>query len=145
MTAKKTTKTNAKTAPKQKTAAPAKVKKLSALDAAAKVLVEAGHAMNSKEMIEAMTIKGYWKSPAGRTPHATLYAAILREQTTKGTASRFKKTEPGKFAATKAAQTDETAPTAPSKPKAGKAKPAKAKGVKAAEATPAPAAPTAVA
>jgi hypothetical protein len=71
--------------------------KMSALDAAAKVLGEAGEPLNSKEMIDRMAAKGYWKSPAGKTPHATLYAAILRELNTKGAESRFKKAERGKF------------------------------------------------
>jgi len=74
-------------------------KKLSALDAAAKVLVETGEAMNCQEMIEAMAKKGLWTSPGGKTPHATLYSAILREITTKAKEARFKKTERGKFAA----------------------------------------------
>ena len=73
-------------------------KKLSALDAAAKVLGEADGPMNCKEMIETMAAKGYWTSPAGKTPASTLYAAILREITVKGADSRFKKTERGKFA-----------------------------------------------
>jgi hypothetical protein len=73
-------------------------KKLSALDAAAKVLAEADGPMNCKEMIDAMAAKGYWTSPAGKTPASTLYAAILREITTKGSDSRFRKTERGKFA-----------------------------------------------
>ena len=30
--------------------------------------------MNAKEMIEAMAAKGYWTSPGGKTPHATLYS-----------------------------------------------------------------------
>src|SRR5579884_3000386 len=64
---------------KAKAKAEPKAKKLSALDAAAKVLGEAGAPMNCKEMIEAMATKGYWTSPGGKTPHATLYAAILRE------------------------------------------------------------------
>ena len=55
--------------------------------------------MNAKEMIEAMAAKEYWTSPGGKTPHATLYAAIVREITTKGKESRFTKPEPGKFAA----------------------------------------------
>ncbi len=76
----------------------AKAKKLSALDAAARVLGESGQAMTCKELIEAMAAKGYWTSPAGKTPHATLYAAILREITTKAKESRFTKTERGKFA-----------------------------------------------
>jgi hypothetical protein len=75
-----------------------KPKKMSALDAAAKVLGEAGSAMNAKEMIEAMASKGYWTTPGGKTPHATLYAAILREITAKGKEARFAKTERGKFA-----------------------------------------------
>ena len=32
--------------------------------------------MNCQEMIEAMAAKGYWKSPGGKTPAATLYSAI---------------------------------------------------------------------
>ena len=72
--------------------------KLSALDAAAKVLAESGQPMTCKEMIEAMAAKGYWTSPAGRTPEATLYSSILRELKTKGNESRFTKTARGKFA-----------------------------------------------
>lgn len=49
-------------------------------------------------MIAAMAEKGYWVSPGGKTPAATLYSAILREITTKGKESRFEKTERGKFA-----------------------------------------------
>src|SRR5262245_47306766 len=67
-------------------------KKLSALDAAAKVLAEADGPLNCKEMIEAMAARGYWTSPAGKTPASTLYAAILREITVKGADSRFRKT-----------------------------------------------------
>jgi hypothetical protein len=74
-----------------------KEKKLSALDAAAKVLGEAGQPMGCKELIGAMAAKGYWASPAGRTPGSTLYAAILRELNTKGDKSRFQKAERGKF------------------------------------------------
>jgi hypothetical protein len=75
-------------------------KKVSALDAAARVLTESGGSMTTKEMIEAMAAKKLWESPNGKTPSATLYSAILREVNTKGKDSRFKKTEPGKFAAT---------------------------------------------
>jgi HB1, ASXL, restriction endonuclease HTH domain len=77
--------------------AEAKPKKLSALDAAAKILAESGKAMNCKEMIDAMAKKGYWTSPGGATPWATLYSAILRELKTKGKEARFKKAERGKF------------------------------------------------
>jgi HB1, ASXL, restriction endonuclease HTH domain len=82
---------------KKKTAKAEKAKKPSALDAAAKVLAETGEPMNCKELIEAMAAKGYWTSPKGKTPAATLYAAILRETSTKGAKSRFKKSERGKF------------------------------------------------
>ena len=73
--------------------------KLSALDAAAKVLSEANEPLNTKQMIEAMAAKGLWTSPGGKTPHATLYSAILREIATKGNEARFKKTDRGHFAA----------------------------------------------
>ena len=74
-----------------------KAKKTSALDAATRVLEAAGQPMTCPEMIEAMTAKGYWASPKGLTPAATLYSAILREINAKGKESRFVKTERGKF------------------------------------------------
>jgi hypothetical protein len=74
------------------------VAKLSALDAAAKVLGERGQAMSCPELIAAMADKGYWHSPQGRTPAATLYSALLRELQNKGTQARFVKTGRGKFA-----------------------------------------------
>ena len=73
-------------------------KKHSALDAAFKVLGETAQPMTCQEMIEQMVAKGYWKSPKGRTPAATLYSAVLREIAAKGKESRFVKTERGKFA-----------------------------------------------
>jgi hypothetical protein len=74
-------------------------KKLSALDAAAKVLAEAGTAMNCQELIKVLAEKNLWTSPGGKTPAATLYSAILREVQTKGNEARFRKTERGKFEA----------------------------------------------
>lgn len=71
--------------------------KMSMLDAAAKVLAEAGESLTTKTMIQAMATKGYWTSPGGKTPHATLYAAIIREIAKKGNESRFKKTDRGQF------------------------------------------------
>jgi hypothetical protein len=85
-----------------KKAKPAKEKKLSALDAAAKILAGSREPMTSGELIEAMAKKGYWSSPNGQTPAATLYAAMIREINKKGKASRFAKAERGKFARTKA-------------------------------------------
>jgi hypothetical protein len=90
-------------ASKPKKAAKAKTqdkpeKKVSALDAAAKVLAEAGQPMNCQDLIKAMAEKGYWTSPGGKTPAATLYSALLREIQVKGADSRFVKTDKGKFA-----------------------------------------------
>ncbi len=103
MPATKTKKAAKTTGPKKAAKAPAPApvpKKLSALDAASRVLAETGGSMTTQELIEAMAGQKLWTSPNGRTPAATLYAAILRELTTKGTASRFQKTAPGRFAAT---------------------------------------------
>ena len=110
MSAKKTTKIAKAKAPKATKAAKpaptkkalkaegeAKSKKLGVLDAAVKVLGDTGEPLNCKEMIELVGAKGYWTSPGGKTPHATLYSAILREITAKGTEARFKKTERGHF------------------------------------------------
>jgi len=84
-------------APRQAHAAGSK--RLSALDAAAKVLAETGTPMTTREMIEVMAAKGYWTSPGGATPWSTLYSAILREVAVKGKDARFVKNERGKFAA----------------------------------------------
>lgn len=97
--------TSKKAAPKktQPKKAPAKkngqTKKLSAIDAAAKVLASSKEPMAVKELIEQMAAKKLWTSPGGKTPDRTLYSAILREINSKGRNSRFKKTERGKFAA----------------------------------------------
>ncbi|MCG3127367.1 MAG: hypothetical protein CHACPFDD_02226 [Phycisphaerae bacterium] len=104
-TAKQTKGTKAAATPKgaakpkaeRKPAADAKPKRTSALDAAAEVLRKSGQAMRSQEMIAAMAEQGLWSSPNGKTPHATLYAAILREIGTKGGKARFSKVERGKF------------------------------------------------
>lgn len=93
-----TKKLEAARAKKAKAAKAKDPKKMSALDAAAKVLGEKKQPMSAKEMIETMESKGYWKSPGGKTPDATLYAAIVREIKTKGGEARFAKTERGKFA-----------------------------------------------
>jgi hypothetical protein len=77
----------------------AKEKKVSAIDAAAQVLAASKEPMNAKQMIEAMAAKGLWTSPGGKTPHATLYSAIIREIATKGKESRFVKKDRGQFAA----------------------------------------------
>ncbi|MCA9119249.1 MAG: winged helix-turn-helix domain-containing protein [Planctomycetaceae bacterium] len=98
-----TKKAAVKKAPAKNAAAPKATPKangkLSALDAAAKVLVDTKQPMNCKELVESMAAKKLWTSPGGKTPHATLYSAMLREINVKGNDARFKKTERGKFAA----------------------------------------------
>src|SRR5260370_40985098 len=70
---------------------------LSCLNAAAKVLAEKGEPMTCKEMIEEMAAKGYWTTPGGKTPHATLYSSIARVIRDKGKDARFKKAERGQI------------------------------------------------
>jgi len=69
---------------------------MSGLDAAAKVLAEAGEPLNCKTIVERALAKGYWKT-GGKTPAGTIYAAIIREIAKKGDASRFARAERGKF------------------------------------------------
>jgi len=92
---------DAKPARKRKAAKAAepKPKRFSALDAAAQILAASDTPMRAKEMIAAMEAKGLWKSPGGKTPEATLYAAIIREIAAKGDKARFKKHERGVFVA----------------------------------------------
>jgi hypothetical protein len=80
-----------------------KPKRVSALDAAAQVLAKAVKPMRAQELIAAMAEQGLWSSPAGKTPHATLNAAMLREiqksvDSGGKTISRFRKVERGQFA-----------------------------------------------
>jgi hypothetical protein len=79
-------------------AAGAAAQKLSALDAAARLLAETGQAMTCPAMIQALAAQGYWTSPKGKTPAATLHAAMSREIRSKGVRARFRKTDRGTFA-----------------------------------------------
>ena len=101
-TAKKSGTAKAKSAGKKastpKMAKEAKPKRVSALDAAAEVLRKRGEPMNARDLIAAMTKQGLWTSPNGKPPHATLYAAMLREIGDKGGKARFKKVDRGLFA-----------------------------------------------
>jgi hypothetical protein len=92
-----------KAEPKPKSQKETKPKRVSALDAAAQVLAKAGKPMRAKEMIAEVVAKGLWASPNGKTPEATLYAAIIREIAAKGDAARFRKAERGLFTAGKGA------------------------------------------
>ncbi|MBL8746454.1 MAG: winged helix-turn-helix domain-containing protein [Phycisphaerae bacterium] len=80
----------------------AKGRKMSGLDAAAKILADSGKAMNCADIVEAARSKGLWSS-SGKTPAATVYAAIIREIAAKGKAARFRKTERGMFVAARGA------------------------------------------
>jgi hypothetical protein len=91
---KKTTRSRVKIESIKPEAAP---KKLSAIDAAAKVLADADQPLNAKEIIDRMTTAGLWTSPSGKTPWATISAAIQRSITKHGDASPFRKAERGKF------------------------------------------------
>ncbi len=53
--------------------------------------------MRAQELIVAMPEQSLWRSPAGKTPHATLYAAMLREIGAKGDAARFRNVDRGMF------------------------------------------------
>ena len=73
-------------------------KSLSGLDAAAIVLREASAPLNAQDLVSLMLERGLWKTE-GKTPAATIYAAMIREIRSKGSASRFLKAERGRFAA----------------------------------------------
>ena len=75
---------------------PGKRTGMSGLDAAAKVLGDNGKPMTTHEIAEVAIKRGLW-STNGKTPHATLYSAIIREIATKGSTARFRKTERGHF------------------------------------------------
>ena len=64
---------------------------MSCLDAAAEVLKQQARPMRSEELIVLMQEQKLWTSPGGKTPAATLYAAIITESKKKGEASRFRK------------------------------------------------------
>jgi len=89
-----------KPAPKPKAKARSADGKMSGLNAAVKVLFEAGEALDCKTIVTRALEKGYWKT-TGKTPQATVYAAIIREIAKKGGEARFRKTERGKFALSK--------------------------------------------
>lgn len=82
--------------------APPKAKRLSGLDAAALVLADAGVPMKAVDMLAEIQKRGLWTS-RGRTPEATLYAAIIREIAARGDASRFRRHDRGLFVASASA------------------------------------------
>jgi len=73
-------------------------KKLSGLDAAHKVLLDSDAPMSATQIVERMLAAKLWTT-AGKTPAATIYAAMHRECALKGEASRFRRAERGTFCA----------------------------------------------
>lgn len=87
------------TPPKQVAKQATKPKRVSGLDLAAKVLADAKEPLQAKAIAERAIAAG-WQT-TGKTPHATLYAAMIREIAKKGKKARFTKTDRGLFAANK--------------------------------------------
>lgn len=71
---------------------------MSGINAAYVVLKEFGEAMNIRQIMEQINERGLANLP-GKTPSATVSAAIQRDIKTKGEASRFVKTDKGMFSA----------------------------------------------
>jgi hypothetical protein len=74
-----------------------KPKKVSMVDAALKVLASAKEPMSCTDLVDAMTTKGLWTSPGGKTPSNTLYSAFLRLIQTKGKGAAIRKADKGTF------------------------------------------------
>jgi hypothetical protein len=75
-----------------------RARQLSALDAAAAVLRQAREPLNCVQIVERMLAQSLWRT-TGKTPAATLSAAIQREIRAKGESSRFCKVRRGLFIA----------------------------------------------
>ncbi len=102
-TKKSGTKASAEAGKPKPDAKAAKPRKVSALDAAAQVLAGSKEPMRAQQLIDEMATRGLWTSPGGKTPAATLYAAMTREIRARGAASRFAKAERGRFTLAKGA------------------------------------------
>jgi len=70
-------------------------KRLSLLDRAAAILAKAKEPMGCKDIVT-QALAGGWTTN-GKTPAATLYAAVIREIATKGADARFEKVDRGRF------------------------------------------------
>ncbi|MGO8702196.1 MAG: winged helix-turn-helix domain-containing protein [Candidatus Brocadiia bacterium] len=97
--APKATKTASGRNVREKGAPRGEEKRLGLVDAAIQVMQETGEPMNCRDVVKAVLEQKLWTTD-GKTPAATLYAAILREVQKKGTDARFKKVERGQFALT---------------------------------------------
>ncbi len=85
---------------KKKPKVPKADRPMSGLDAAAQVLADAGKPMRIGEVMEVIQKKGLWASK-GKTPGATIFAAMIREISARGADSRFIKKDRGLFEATR--------------------------------------------
>jgi hypothetical protein len=83
---------DARRAKKTKVAKPKGERKPGCLDAAVRVLREAGKPLQCGDIVKTAIEKGYWQTK-GATPSATLYAAIIRECAAKGAKARFRRAE----------------------------------------------------
>jgi len=83
---------DARRAKKAKAARPKGKRKPGCLDAAVRVLQEAGKPLQCGDIVKTAIEKGYWQTK-GATPAATLYAAIIRECAAKGAKARFRRAE----------------------------------------------------
>jgi hypothetical protein len=99
--AKPATKGGGAKTPRAKKPKAEKAKRVSLLDAAATVLADAKTPMQAKAIVDAVVEQGLWKPGEGKTPHATLYAAMTREIAAKGKDARFRKVDRGQFEAAK--------------------------------------------
>lgn len=88
-----------RSAKRSRTSRTAPAKRLSGLDAAVQVLGQTGKPLNSADLLERIQSRRLWKTD-GKTPRATLVAAMLREIKFKGRESRFRKAGRGLFALT---------------------------------------------
>ncbi len=81
--------------------APAKQKKLSLIGAAVQVLAKNKEPMSCNDIVNEVIAAGLWTPGDGKTPHATLYSAIIRDLKTES--PRFEKVDRGQFRLTKVA------------------------------------------
>lgn len=70
---------------------------MSGLDAAALVLKETQGVMNAKELVAEIQRRGIAPKLGGKTPHATIYAAMITEIAKKGDEARFRRVDKGTF------------------------------------------------
>ena len=85
--------------------------KRSGLSAALRVLQDASEPLNCKTIVERICKNGYW-STNGKTPAATISAAIFREIKLKGDNARFCKVGRGRFTVPSCAKIFSLAPGA---------------------------------